>query len=125
MVEVEETFADDAEGELEHVGVEVAGGAGLPGAGEAGGGVGDDDAVAGDAVAVEGGLGESALAHVEGLLAGEEAVAEDGAGALHDEVAMVVGAVGGEEVADEVGVIELVDVAAEGAVVDEVAELPG
>ena len=125
LVEVEQAFADDAEGELEHVGVEVAGGAGLPGGGHAGGGVRDDDAVAGDAVAMEGGLGEAALAHVEGFLAGEEAVAEDGAGTLHDEVAMVVGAVGDEEVADEVGVVELVDVAAEGAVVDEIAEAPG
>ena len=38
---------------------------------------------------------------------------------------MVMRAVDREEVANEVGMIELVDVAAEGAVVDEVAKAPG
>ena len=87
VVEVEEAFADDAEGEFEHLRVEVGDGAGLPAAGEGEGLNSDDVGVGGDAVAQEGGLGEAALTHVERLFGGEEAVAEDLAAGLHDEVA--------------------------------------
>jgi hypothetical protein len=70
----------------------------------------------------KGGLREAALAHVERLFAGEEAFAEDGFGALHNDAAMMLACILEEEVFDEAGVIDLVDVAAEDGEVDEVAE---
>ncbi len=70
---------------------------------------------------MEGWLGEAALPHVERFFAGEEAVAEDGPGTLHDQIAMVVGRVTDEHLVDEFRVVELQDGAAKGAEVDEVA----
>ena len=113
------------EGEFEHLFVEVDDGAGLPVGGDGFCIVADDLSVGGDALTQEGRLHEAALAHVQGLFAGEEAFAEDGSGALQDDAAMVFGGVLEEEVFDESGVAELVDVAAEDTEVNEVSEVAG
>ncbi len=106
-VGAEQAAADDAEGELDHGGVELDGPARAPGGGGLAGECDDLGSVAGDAVAVEGGGDEAALTKVEGFLAGEEAVAEDAAGALEDDAAAVVRGVADEDVGDGVGVVEL------------------
>ncbi len=124
-VEVEETLAYDAQGEFEHLGVEVDDGSGAPVGGDVGGVLADDFAVGGDALAEEGWLHEAALAHVERLFAGEEALTEDDLGALHDDAAGVFGRVLDEEVFDEIGMVELVDVAVEDFEVNKVAEFAG
>jgi len=62
---------------------------------------------------------------VEGLFAGEEAFAEDDFGTFHDDAAMMFADITDEKVLDEVGVVELEDVAIEDLDVDEVTVAPG
>ena len=69
-----------------------------------GGGAGDDlVSVGGDALAMEGGRGDAALAHVDGIVGGDEAFAEEDLhaadGALLDEA----GGLGDEDLADVAG----------------------
>ena len=120
-VGVEEAFADDAQREQQHVVVHVAGVAGVPGARHLERVVADDGAVGGDAVAMEGGLGEAALAQVQRLFAGEQTVAEHEAGALHDDAAVMTRGVADEHLLDQRGMVELEDMAAGGAEVNEIA----
>ena len=124
-VEVEEALAYDAQSQFEHLGVQVDDGSGAPVGGDGGGVVTDDFAIGGDALAEEGWLHEAALAHVQRLFAGEQALAEDDLGALHDDATGVFGSIFDEEVFDEIGMIELVDVAIEDFEVNEVAEFAG
>ena len=95
--------------------------AGLPGAGHLERVVADDGAIGGDAIAMEGRLGEAALAKVQRLLAGEQAVAEDKAGALHDDAAVLMRRIADEHLLHQRGMVELEDVAAGGAEMNEVA----
>ncbi len=120
-VGIEEAFADDAQREQQHVVMHVAGGAGLPGTRHLERVVADDGAVGGDAVAMESRLGEPALAKVQRLFAGEQAVAEHEASALHDDAAVMMPRVADEHLFDQCGMVELKDVAAGGAEVDEIA----
>jgi hypothetical protein len=95
----------------------------LPFVGHLGGEADHVAAVAGEPGAVEGGLGEAALAEMEGLFAGEEAVAEDAAGAPEDDAADVFGGVADEHFLDVRGVVELeLAEAVEGAEAADVAE---
>ena len=105
--------------------MQVPDGPALPSGGDLDGVRPDDLGVRGNAVAKEGGLGKTALAHVEGLLGSQEAMAEHISGTLHDKIAVVVRCVFEEQIRDEIGVVDLVDVAAEGGVVVQVAELAG
>ena len=114
FVDVEQALADDAEGEEQRLGMDIEG-AGLPAGGDLGGVPADDVAVGGDALPMEGRRGQPALAHVQGLLAGEEAVAEERAGPLHDERAAVAALVIDHDLLDEGGVVELIDVTFEAA----------
>ena len=62
------------------------------------------------------GCSHAALAHVQRLFAGEQSVAEDEAGALHDDAAVVFARfVLDEQLLDQLGMVELVDVAVEAA----------
>jgi hypothetical protein len=61
----------------------------------------------GQAGAVEGRLGEAALAQVDWLFAGEQPIAEDAAGPPEDDAAKMVLGVADEHVGDQAGVIEL------------------
>ena len=78
-------------------------------------------AVGGDALAVEGGRGDAALAHVDGVVGGDEAFAEEDLhaadGALFDEAA----GLGDEDLADVVGVVDEDDGGADEAVTGDVA----
>ena len=107
-VGAEEAAAGDAESEADHLGVKFdfavlrrPCGAHLVRQAD------DFGAVARQARAMEGGLGETPLAQVEGFFAGEQAVAEDTAGAAEDDAAEMVAGVADEHVGDEVGVVEL------------------
>ena len=117
----EEAFADDAQREQQHVVMHVARGARVPGARHLECVVADDGAVGGDAVAMEGGLGEAALAQVQRLFAGEQAVAEHKAGALHDDATVMTRGVADEHLLDERGMVELEDMAAGSAEVNDIA----
>jgi hypothetical protein len=122
---VEHGFTDDAETEQLHVVVHVTRGAGLPGGRELAGIGADDGAIGGDAVAMEGGLREAALAHVVWILTRKQTLAENELGLLHDEAAMVMPGIGQEQFLDQIGMVGLEDVAAGGLEVNEVAELLG
>ncbi len=101
--------------------VHVAGLARLPGAGHLECVVADDGAVGRDAVAMESRLCEAALTQVERLFAGEQAIAEDEARALHDDAAVMMRRIADEHLLHQRGVVELKDVTAGGAEVNEVA----
>ena len=124
-VGVEESFADDLEGETHHGVVEVDGLAGLPGFEEARGAGGHGGGVVGDAVAVEGGLHHAALAEPEVTFAGEEAVAEDVPIGAEDATLDEFFGVVDEDVFDVVGVKEQVGADVEEAEADDVAEFAG
>src|ERR1700733_14212986 len=70
---------------------------------------------------MEGGLGEAALAQEQGLFAGEQAVAEDEAGAWHYDAAVMTRGVADEHLLDQRGMVELEDMAACSAEVNEIA----
>jgi hypothetical protein len=74
---VEESFANDPEGEAHHGVVEIDGLARPPGFEELLGAGSHGGGVIGDAVAVKGGLHHAALAEPEITFAGEQAIAED------------------------------------------------
>jgi hypothetical protein len=93
----------------------------LPVAGHLKGVVADDGAVSSNAIAMEGGLGEAALAKVQRLFAGEQAIAENEAGTLHDDAAVMMRSIADEHLLHESGVVQLKDMAAGSAEVDEVA----
>ncbi len=119
---VEDGAGDDVEAELHHLVGDVELLAGVPGGG-GGCGAGDDlGGVAGDALAVEGRSGDAALAHVDGVVGGDEAFAEEDLeaddGALADEGWGLVD----EDLVDEVGVVDEDDGGAEEAVVGDAAE---
>ncbi len=118
---VEEGAGDDFEREAHGGGGDVEGGVGGDVAGGGEGGGDDLVGVGGDALAVEGGGGDAALAHVEGLIGGDEAFAEEDLhaadGALLDEG----GGLGDEDFADVVGVVDEDDGSAEELVVADVA----
>ena len=101
--------------------MQIARNAGAPGARHVECVVANDGAVSGDAVAMEGWLGEPALAEVQRLFAGEQAIAEHEAGALHDNAAMVTGLVADEHLLNQRGMVALEYVAAGSAEVDQVA----
>lgn len=120
-VGIEEALADDAECEQKHVLVQIAWNTGAPGPRHLEGVIANDGAIGGDAVTMEGGLGEPALAEVQRLFAGEQAIAEHEAGTLHDDAAMVTGLVADEHLLNQGGMVALEDVAAGRAEVDQVA----
>jgi len=59
---------------------------------------------------------------VERLFAGEEPLAKDRLGTLHDDATAMFGGVLEKEVFDKAGMVDLVDMTAEGFEVDQVAE---
>jgi len=120
---IEEGFADDAKGEEEHVRADINERAVLPGGCGFESVEGDELGIRTDALAMEGGLCEAALAHVQRLFTGQQTVTEDHSGALHDQVAMVMRCIPDEHFVDQVGVIELEGLDAQGFEVNEVAEL--
>ncbi len=118
---VEEGAGYDLERERHAGGGDVDGLAGLPVV-AVGGGDGDDlVGVGGDALAMEGGRGDAALADVDGIFGGDEAFAEEDLhaadGALFDEAVGVVD----EDFSDVVGVVDEDDGRAHEAVVGDVA----
>ncbi len=124
-VGVEEGLADDAQGKQQHFFADVDHRAVAPTCGHLLGVVGDYFAVGRDSLAMKGGLGEAALTHVKGFFAGEQAIAEHHSGTLHDQAAVVAMGIADEQVVDQIGVVELQSLDAEGLEVDEVSKLFG
>jgi hypothetical protein len=118
---VEEGAGDDLKREGHAVGGDVDGLAGLPLVAVVGGDGDDLVSVGGDALAVEGGCGDLALADVDGIVGGDEAFAEEDLhaadGALFDEG----GGLGDEDLADLLGVVDEDDGGAHEAVLGDVA----
>jgi len=126
-VGAEQTAAGDAEGEAHHLGVHLEERAfGRPASSHLAGEPHDLGAVTGDARPVKRRLSQSALTQMEGFFAGEEAVAEDTAGAAQDYSAKMVGGVAHQEIGDEIRVVELELAKAVGCEeADEIAEADG
>ncbi len=113
---VEEGAGGDLEGEAEHGVIDVDGLAGLPLLGVGVGGVGDLAGICGDALTVEGGRGDLALAHVDRVVGGDKALAEkdlhalegaffdEGGGLVDEDFADVLGLVGEDDPGAEEGV---------------------
>lgn len=85
----------------------------------------DDFAVGRDVLSQEGWLRETSLPHVEGLFTGKEPFSENDFGTLHDDAAMMFADIADEKVLDEVGVVELKDVAIEDLNMDKVTVASG
>ena len=118
---VEEGAGDDFERERHAGSGDVDGLAGLPlvamGCGD-----GDDlSSVGGDALAMEGGGGDAALADVDGVVGGDEAFAEKYLHATDGTFFDEVGGVGNEDVLDVSGVVDEDDRSAHETVVGDVA----
>ena len=118
---IEEGAGDDFERELHHGGGDVDVLAGVPCFALVRGAGYDLIAVGGDALAMEGGRSDFALTHVDGVVGGDEAFAEEDLhaadGALFDEA----GGLGDEDLADVFGVVDEDDGGAEEAIVGDVA----
>src|ERR1700679_683608 len=83
--------------------------------------VADDGAIGSDAVAMKGRLRQSTLAQVQRLFAGQQTIAEHKAGTLHHNAAMMMRLVANKHLLDKRWMVELEDVAAGGAEMDEIA----
>ena len=124
-VHVEEGAGGDAERELRHLGVNVAGFAVAPGIEHAPRQGNDRLGVGGDALAAKGGLHEAALAQPELAFAQEQAVAQPGDQHALSEVLDEVAVAGGEDFLDAVGVADEGDAAGAHAQGEDVAILAG
>ena len=119
---VEDGAGDDVERELHHLVGDVEFLARVP-TGGGGLGAGDDlGGVAGDALAMEGGRGDAALAHVDGVVGGDETFPQQNLQADYGALANEGGGLVDEDLVDEVGVVDEDDGGAEEAVVGDAAE---
>jgi hypothetical protein len=120
-VGVEEGAGYDFEGQGHRCGGDVEGLAGLDFFCCRSGRGNDLAGVGGDALAVKGGRHDAALAHVEGLFGGDEAFAEGELHALDGALLGEAGALGDEDFADIVGLVDEHDGGVEDAVAGHIA----
>ena len=102
---VEEGAGGDFERKAEHGVVDVEGLTGLPTVGVGAGGVGDGAGIGGNALPVEGGRGDFALAHVDGVVGGDETFAEEDFHALEGAFLDEGGGLVDEDFTDEAGLV--------------------
>jgi hypothetical protein len=119
---VEEALAYDAQGEQQHVGMDVSGAPVIPLPRHREREASNDLSIASDAIAVKGGLREPPLPHVEWFLAGEHAISQDEARTLHHDATVVFRRIPDQHLVDEIRMVALKYIAPSRTKMNEIAK---